>query len=232
MFHPIHRFNDYAPSMFRRSRRVDHRRCLHAGHADRNGLRVVPLLRTGGRDAPTIPGHATDGARACHQILLFRRATGPNDRDRTVRMSDATAALKDLSAVDWWNSLPDSVPLHVHASTISVAWPIRGRDAAAHARVVPQLLRWTNCPHFCNVGGDWAQLRQRMAVLDPRLPVPRNVRMSAVLDFVGSKAQADGLATEACVALCRQALVRLNQNKLIVTTDPESGAITEVTDAC
>lgn len=82
--------------------------------------------------------------------LLFRRVAVPADKekDRSRRMAEAVEALGTLPGVAAYHAaLTDgNLQLHVTGPVCpTVAWPIHV-DADWHRLVVPDLLRWTQCP--------------------------------------------------------------------------------------
>lgn len=80
--------------------------------------------------------------------LLFRRSTGPTERDRLQRLASAAQDLQSLDDVIWYNTnLGGDRPLHVQSGALTVAWNINGNAPTTHVRVIPALLRWTRWDH-------------------------------------------------------------------------------------
>ena len=58
---------------------------------------------------------------------------------------------------------------------------------------------------------------------------PRHVRMAQVIEFVGSRARAEGCAEPEIVAECQKALSAYGGSQIVVETDPSTGDVTNVT---
>lgn len=113
-----------------------------------------------------------------------------------------------------------------------MAWPINV-PVETHVQVVPELLRWTQ---WQAMDSAWLDMRRDLVVADGGAVgdtggganAPRHLRLAYILDFVGTRASAEGRPFEECLALCRQASTRSAMGQLEVTTDPETGAIVDV----
>lgn len=165
--------------------------------------------------------------------LIFRRSNGAGEvrGDRAARLAAASDELLALPGIQWWiaesagTPPPAVVPQTAAAlavgtpvapgsgSAMTVAWPLVLRcggtagAAEAHARVLPDLLRWTRCER----DAAWSTLRRWLAAEARRrshTPAPttaRTLRTARLLDTVGEDALAAGHTREAALALCRQA---------------------------
>ena len=74
----------------------------------------------------------------------FPKIVCSNDPGGGTRKKNNTAGVPRASIL-WYNGQPKGLetPLHINASTLTVAWSINEHDVEAHCRVVPALLWWT-----------------------------------------------------------------------------------------
>jgi hypothetical protein len=166
--------------------------------------------------------------------LVFRRGILHTERDKSLRLSVAADELQALPAVRWYQEQQQQIPhaqnIHVHGPTISVSWSL-GHDAAVHARLIPDLIKWTQWTH----NDAWARMQQSVSGhTDPHV-VPRHIRVAQTLEWVVAEKRRTAPAdhppkNSELLLLCKQTIRRLQANSLEVTLDPTNGTIVNVAD--
>ena len=171
--------------------------------------------------------------------LVFRRGILHTEKDKAQRLSVAAEELQALPAVRWYQEeqqqqQPNNAPaqnIHIHGPTISVSWSIV-QSAEVHARVIPDLITWTQWTH----NDAWARMQQQ-PTLDRSNPVvvPRHIRFAQTLEWVVAERRRNAPmdqppGNEELLVLCKQTMCRLQANELEVSVDPSDGTIVSVMD--
>jgi hypothetical protein len=160
--------------------------------------------------------------------LIFRRGFLSSEKDKAQRLATAADELQKLDAVQWFHAQTADTKssteetLHVHGPTVSVSWPLAPHSAATHARMIPDLLMWTNWEHT----NAWKNMLQATSGRLREERPPRHVRFAQALDDAVQNRRMASAGSDAAashtelLALCQQTLQRLQSNEVDVVVDP------------
>lgn len=164
---------------------------------------------------------------AMGEHLFFQRTGDAAEaKDKALRLKLAADHLNGIPEVQEYNKKNN--PLFINGASLSVAWPLgTSHSVDTHVRIIPCLLRWTRMDRFDGLDGPWGKLYRQLSTTPSTRIVSRTVKTVHILDYVGNRAQEEGLPVEKCLQRVREALDALNMGHLTVESLPD-GTITEV----